>query len=87
MTGPIAADPALYADRRVVKPAAADDSFLLTENPARGEPIAAVRLQSTTEYDRAVQRAGAVAVHWRRLPAPKRGEIVRLIGRPLRPGG
>ncbi len=84
MTGQIAADPALYADRRVVKPAAADDSFILTENPARGESIAAVRLQSTAEYDRVVQRAQAVAVHWRRLPAPKRGEIVRLIGDALR---
>jgi aldehyde dehydrogenase (NAD+) len=74
----------VFADPRVVEPSAAGDGTVTTYNPATGEPLAAVRLQSRADYESAVERAMAVQKHWRRLPAPKRGEIVRLIGNAFR---
>jgi aldehyde dehydrogenase (NAD+) len=55
-----------------------------TENPASGETLAHVRLESRAAYDDVIARAEAVQRHWRRLPAPKRGEIVRRIGNAFR---
>ena len=75
----------LISDPRVK---AADElpasGHVVSENPATGRPLAAVKLQSRAEYDHLVQRAAAAQVHWRQLPAPKRGEIVRLIGNAFR---
>jgi aldehyde dehydrogenase (NAD+) len=55
-----------------------------TENPATGETLAHVKLESRSAYEEVVARAEAVQKHWRRLPAPKRGEIVRRIGNAFR---
>ncbi len=55
-----------------------------SDNPATGLPIAAVRLESRAEYESAVVRAMRAQVSWRQLPAPKRGEIVRLMGNAFR---
>ncbi len=84
MTPRLVADLDLFADGRVVDPETADESCVTSHNPATGAPIAALRLQSRAEYDVAVERAEAVGAHWRRLPAPKRGEIVRQIGNAFR---
>ena len=80
----VVADHTLFADPRVVDAASADDACVISENPATAQPIAAVRLQRSADYDDAVRRAQAIQVHWRRLPAPKRGEVVRLIGNAMR---
>jgi aldehyde dehydrogenase (NAD+) len=74
----------LLSDPRVIDAASADDSCVVSINPATGQPIAAVRLQNRADYDDAVERAVRIQRHWRRLPAPKRGEIVRRIGLALR---
>jgi len=74
----------LLNDPRIVDPASADDSCVISLNPATAEPLAAVRMQSRADYDDAVERAMIVQRQWRRLPAPKRGEIVRRIGLRLR---
>jgi len=74
----------LYADPRVADPRTAGDGHVITENPATGEPLAAVRLQSRAEYEDLVRRVVDVQKHWRRVPAPKRGEIVRRIGHAFR---
>ncbi|MHC5112883.1 MAG: L-piperidine-6-carboxylate dehydrogenase [Planctomycetota bacterium] len=70
----------LFSDPRVVDPATAGDGTVTSVNPATGEALAAVRIQPVSEYEDAVVRAMAVQKHWSRLPAPKRGEIVRRIG-------
>ena len=74
------------SDSRVIDPEKAGDgqSHVISENPATGKPIAAVKLQSNSDYDQLVKRAMAAQIEWRRLPAPKRGEIVRLIGNAFR---
>jgi len=53
-------------------------------NPATGEVIAEVRLDTTADLDAAIERAEAVQRQWRMVPAPKRGEIVRQIGEAFR---
>ena len=55
-----------------------------SDNPATGEAIAAVRLESRADYEAAVARAVRAQASWRQLPAPKRGEIVRRMGNAFR---
>jgi aldehyde dehydrogenase (NAD+) len=74
----------LPSDPRVVDAASAGGATAVSENPATGEAIAAVRLQSRSEYDAVVERAAAVQAHWRLLPAPRRGEVIRLVAEALR---
>jgi aldehyde dehydrogenase (NAD+) len=75
----------VMSDERVVEPAIADPSTcVISENPATAQAIAAVRLESKAEYEKTVARVQAVQRHWQRLPAPRRGEIVRLIGNAFR---
>ncbi len=74
----------VFDDPRVRDARTAGDGTVISENPATGEPLAAVVLQSRADYDALVERAVAVQAHWRRVPAPKRGEVVRLIGNALR---
>lgn len=58
--------------------------WLESKNPATGELIAKVRRATRAEYDRAVEAAAEAFDRWRRLPAPKRGEIVRQLGNAMR---
>jgi aldehyde dehydrogenase (NAD+) len=57
---------------------------LVSENPATGAPLGAVRLATVADYEAAVRAAGAAFARWRDVPAPKRGEIVREIGEAFR---
>jgi aldehyde dehydrogenase (NAD+) len=63
-----------------------DDSGALIEsvNPATGQVIARVRASSPADYERVLASATAAAAAWREVPAPKRGEAVRLLGDELR---
>jgi len=64
----------------------ADDGAPLIEsvNPANGEVLARVRATTPAQYEQLVASARAVAAAWRAVPAPKRGEAVRLVGDELR---
>ena len=53
-------------------------------NPATGEVIASVRSSVASEYETLVQKAEESFRIWRRIPAPVRGNAVRLIGNALR---
>ena len=53
-------------------------------NPATGDVIARVYSASDADYERVVKKAGAVFAQWRRVPAPKRGEAIRLVNEALR---
>ncbi len=68
----------------VCDPSEATGDHIISYNPATGEPIAAVRKQTTEEYNAQVERSNAVFKEWRMLPAPKRGELVRRIGNAFR---
>ncbi len=53
-------------------------------NPATGEIIASVTSTSTDEYEKVIMAARESFTEWRKLPAPVRGNAVRLIGNALR---
>jgi aldehyde dehydrogenase (NAD+) len=53
-------------------------------NPATGERLAQIRGATTADYEHVLHAAVAAAAAWRRVPAPKRGEAVRLVGEALR---
>ncbi|ABU61540.1 aldehyde dehydrogenase [Francisella tularensis subsp. holarctica] len=59
------------------------NNVIETLNPATGELLAKVRNQSVTTVQEAIVKATEVAKQWRQVPAPKRGELVRLIGEEL----
>ena len=52
--------------------------------PADGSSIATVVQVTEQEYERIVARAHEAFLSWRRVPAPKRGEVVRQLGQRLR---
>ena len=59
---------------------AARTSLLESVNPATGETIAQIRACSADDYEHIVRESIAAFQQWRLVPAPKRGELVRLIG-------
>ncbi len=52
--------------------------------PIDGSRIATVRQVTESEYDRISQRAHEAFLKWRMVPAPRRGEVVRVLGHKLR---
>ncbi|MEX0900054.1 MAG: aldehyde dehydrogenase family protein [Gammaproteobacteria bacterium] len=57
---------------------------LVSTNPATGKVIATVVPSTAQDYERVIDEARAVFEEWRTIPAPKRGEAVRLVGEALR---
>ena len=53
-------------------------------NPSTGDVIASVRSTTPAEYEQLVTQARQAFIEWRKIPAPARGEAVRLIGQALR---
>jgi aldehyde dehydrogenase (NAD+) len=53
-------------------------------NPTTGEPLASVGMASVEDYDRVVAQSVETFDRWRLLPAPQRGQYVRLLGDALR---
>ncbi len=53
-------------------------------NPSTGEPLAQISSCSVKDYHAVMQEAQNAFLSWRTVPAPKRGEVVRLIGEALR---
>jgi aldehyde dehydrogenase (NAD+) len=61
-----------------------DGAVVEVRNPASDEVIARVRAAGVADYEDVIGSATAAAAEWRQVPAPKRGELVRLIGEELR---
>ncbi|HET9949997.1 MAG TPA: aldehyde dehydrogenase family protein, partial [Longimicrobiales bacterium] len=57
---------------------------LEVHSPIDGSCLGVVRQVTDEEYDRIVERAREAFLAWRRVPAPKRGELVRRLGARLR---
>lgn len=57
---------------------------LASFNPATEKIIASVYQSSKTDYENIIIQAEKSFVTWRQIPAPKRGELIRLIGEELR---
>lgn len=61
-----------------------EEGVAVTFNPATGEPIAGVRLDTAESCERTVAESVEAFRRWRAVPAPVRGEVVRRIGEELR---
>ena len=53
-------------------------------SPINGQELASIQQDSTSDVSRAVKNAQAAFKEWRVIPAPVRGEFVRLLGEELR---
>lgn len=60
------------------------DHRLISYNPANGEALAEIATCTQADYEELMKRAEKAAQAWKRVPAPKRGEIIRQIGQALR---
>jgi L-aminoadipate-semialdehyde dehydrogenase len=60
------------------------DGDLVVRTPITGEEIGRVARDDRSSTDAAVARAMAAFEAWRDVPAPRRGELVRLLGEELR---
>jgi len=57
---------------------------IVSANPATGEPLAAVRQATAADYETVIAAAQKAFLTWRDVPAPRRGEVIRLLGNALR---
>ena len=63
---------------------AQEGALINVRNPATGTVIAQVRPATAADYEDVMKSAVETAALWRTIPAPKRGEAVRLLGEELR---
>jgi aldehyde dehydrogenase (NAD+) len=59
-------------------------ALINVRNPANGTLLAQVRPATSEDYEHVLSSAMSAAAAWRTVPAPKRGEAVRLLGEELR---
>lgn len=59
-------------------------NIITSENPATQSPIAQVTACDATQYNQVIQAAQNDFASWRQTPAPKRGELVRIMAELLR---
>ncbi|QUM73429.1 aldehyde dehydrogenase family protein [Sphingopyxis granuli] len=64
--------------------AAWSDGSMPSLSPLTGEQVAMVRVSGAADIDAALDRTTAAFRAWSRVPAPRRGELVRLFGEELR---
>jgi aldehyde dehydrogenase (NAD+) len=57
---------------------------LVSHSPIDGQPIGSVHQATATDVEAACELAQWAFLQWRTIPAPRRGELVRLIGEELR---
>lgn len=57
---------------------------LVSYSPSDGKPIASIIQATETDYEAVINKAEEAFKKFRKMPAPKRGEIVREIGNALR---
>jgi aldehyde dehydrogenase (NAD+) len=64
--------------------ATADGKSIQSYSPVDGQVLGTVTLASVAEHDAVIERAHSAFLEWRKVPAPKRGELVRLMGNAFR---
>src|SRR5277367_4443412 len=67
-----------------VDPSAHEGGTLVVRSPIDGAVIGRLRETSAAEVTAAIGRAQEAFLAWREIPAPRRGELVRLFGEELR---
>jgi len=83
-TTPIAVEAATLLTRIGVPDGAFTGGGRRVHSPITGETIAEVHEQTSADADAAIALAHQAFLAWRKVPAPRRGELVRLLGEELR---
>jgi aldehyde dehydrogenase (NAD+) len=60
------------------------DGLVVSFNPATGKPLGGVKIDTAADLEAITRRAVAAFDRWKRVPAPKRGEVIRQIGNAYR---
>ena len=81
---PVADEARAFLRRLGVSPAIWTDGDLVARSPITGEAIGRLTSATAAEADAAIRQAHAAFLTWRTVPAPRRGELVRLFGEELR---
>ena len=84
MTSSLPTDALALLKRLGVADAAYSASGLPARSPITGETVATLRETTPAEAEAAIGRAQSAYLAWRKVPAPRRGEFVRLLGEELR---
>ncbi|MBX5463226.1 MAG: aldehyde dehydrogenase family protein [Steroidobacteraceae bacterium] len=80
----VAAEIGPLLQRLGVRPQAVSEGDLAVTSPVSGERIAQVKTMPADEVGTRIERAHETFLEWRKVPAPRRGELVRLFGNELR---
>src|SRR5262252_4660640 len=81
---PLRADATALLERLGVSQAALSGGALAVSSPITGEVLARLAATTPQQAEAAIARAAAAFARWRDVPAPRRGELVRLLGEELR---
>jgi len=81
---PLRADATAILERLGVSQAALSGGALAVSSPITGEVLARLAATTPQQAEAAIARAAAAFARWRDVPAPRRGELVRLLGEELR---
>lgn len=80
----LAAEAARILTTLGVAPSRYTGGTLAARSPITGEILGQVRETAATDATHEIDKAHAAFLQWRLVPAPKRGELVRLLGEELR---
>ncbi|MDQ0318081.1 aldehyde dehydrogenase (NAD+) [Pararhizobium capsulatum DSM 1112] len=80
----VAAEAASLLDKLGVDKALYTGGDMVSFSPVTGEQIASLKTVSASEAAAKIEKADAAFRAWRLVPAPKRGELIRLLGEELR---
>lgn len=61
-----------------------DKTILESTNPSNGEIIARIHRASSDDYNRIIEQAVELSKSWRMVPAPRRGDAIRIVTQALR---
>ncbi|SVE32547.1 uncharacterized protein METZ01_LOCUS485401, partial [marine metagenome] len=61
-----------------------DSGIIESFNPSNGKLIASVYKCSENDYDKVIKASSEAFKEWQMIPAPKRGELIRLMANALR---
>ena len=78
------ADARALLQRLGVDPAVLDGGALAARSPVTGEVLARLREHTAEDAALAIETAHQAYLAWRKIPGPRRGELVRLLGEELR---
>src|SRR5262245_36496934 len=81
---PVREEALAVLNRLGVAESAFADGGILAASPITGEVIGHVRSTSAQDASAIIGRAAQAFAGWRAVPAPRRGELVRLLGEELR---